>query len=87
MSFSTFRGAPTCYEDRFAQCKRERQPKRPRALKATIAPSSSARDHILEESQKELAAFEEREREFSKKDKQERATELRLPLERPGLHS
>ena len=48
--------------------------KKDEALKATIAPSSSARDRILEASQKELAAFEERERELSKEDKQERAT-------------
>jgi hypothetical protein len=45
------------------------------------------RDRFLEAAQKELVAFEQREREFSKKDKQERAAELRIPVERPGLQS
>ncbi|MBR1147951.1 hypothetical protein [Bradyrhizobium sp. AUGA SZCCT0431] len=45
------------------------------------------RDRFLEAAREELAAFEEREREFSKKEKKERAAELQLPVERPGLHS
>jgi hypothetical protein len=45
------------------------------------------RDRFLEAAQIELAAFEQREREFSKKEKQDRAAELQIPIERPGLHS
>ena len=45
------------------------------------------RDRFLETAQKELAAFEEREREFSKKERKERAAELQIPVERVGLHS
>ncbi|MET4384381.1 hypothetical protein ABIB73_000116 [Bradyrhizobium sp. F1.4.3] len=42
-----------------------------------IAP----RDRTLEAAKKELADFERRENEFRKKDREERAAELRLPLE------
>jgi hypothetical protein len=37
------------------------------------------RERFLKAAQKELAAFEEREHEFSKKERQERAAELQLP--------
>jgi len=44
VSFSTLRYAPTCYEDRFAQCKRERQPKRqPKRLRAPRSNPASLR--------------------------------------------
>lgn len=38
------------------------------------------RDRLLEAAQKELAKFEQREKEFCKKDRAERAAELQLPL-------
>jgi hypothetical protein len=38
------------------------------------------RDHRLEVAKKELVDFENRENEFRKKDREERAAELRLPL-------
>ncbi|MET3969116.1 hypothetical protein [Bradyrhizobium sp. S3.5.5] len=38
------------------------------------------RDRLLEEARKELLDFERRENEFRKKDREERAAELRLPL-------
>jgi hypothetical protein len=44
------------------------------------------RDRFLEAAQQELVAFEQREREFSKKERQERAAQLQLPVERPGLN-
>ena len=37
------------------------------------------RDRFLQAAEKELEAFERREREFIKKERQERATQLRLP--------
>lgn len=37
------------------------------------------RDRFLQAAQQELAACERREREFSKKDRQERAAELQIP--------
>ena len=40
------------------------------------------RDRFLEAAQKELIAFERREREFSKKERQERAAQLQIPLDR-----
>jgi hypothetical protein len=43
------------------------------------------RDRFLETAQKELTAFERREREFSKKERQERAAELQIPAYRSGL--
>jgi hypothetical protein len=45
------------------------------------------RDRFLEAAQKELIAFEQREREFSRKERQERAAQLQIPVERPGLQS
>lgn len=39
------------------------------------------RDRLLEAARKELAGFERRESEFRKKDREERAAELRLPLD------
>jgi len=45
------------------------------------------RDRFLEAAQKELAAFERREREFSKKERQERAAELQIPVKKSELHS
>ena len=39
------------------------------------------RGRFLEAAQKELIEFERREREFSKRERQERAAELRLPTD------
>jgi hypothetical protein len=39
----------------------------------------TARDRFLEAAEKELITVERREREFRKKEKQERAEELQLP--------
>lgn len=38
------------------------------------------RDRFLEAAQKELAAFERREREFLKKEREERAAKLQIPI-------
>jgi len=40
------------------------------------------RDGLLDAAQRELAAFEWREREFSKKERQELAAQLRLPTDK-----
>ena len=45
------------------------------------------RDRFLEAAQKELIAFERREREFRSKEKQERAAQLQLPTEERSLLS
>jgi len=45
------------------------------------------RDRFLQAAQKELAAFEKSEREFSKKERRERAAELPIPAEKYDLHS
>ena len=47
--------------------------------------AETPRDSFLEAAQKELIAFERKEREFRRKAKQERAAELRLPI--PGESS
>ena len=44
------------------------------------------RDRLLDAAKKELATFERREHEFRKKDREERAAELRLPLEEIKIH-
>ncbi|MBR0780825.1 hypothetical protein [Bradyrhizobium iriomotense] len=40
------------------------------------------KDRLLDAARKELIAFERREMEFRQKDRQERAAELRLPLDK-----
>jgi hypothetical protein len=45
------------------------------------------RDRFLQAAQKQLVAFEQREREFSKKERQERAAELQIPANKLELHS
>jgi hypothetical protein len=47
---------------------------------------TTPRDRILEEARKELVEFERREIEFRKRDREERAAELRLSLEEIKLH-
>jgi hypothetical protein len=42
--------------------------------------AETPRESFLEAAQKELVAFERKEREFRRKAKQERAAELRLPI-------
>jgi hypothetical protein len=42
------------------------------------------RDRFLEAAQKELTEFEQREREFSRKERQERAAELQIPFAKAG---
>jgi hypothetical protein len=41
--------------------------------------AETPRDRFLEAAQKEMIAFEQRERDFTKRIKQERATELQIP--------
>jgi hypothetical protein len=45
------------------------------------------RDRFLQAAQKELAAFERREQEFLKQEREERAVQLRIPTERITSHS
>ena len=40
------------------------------------------RDRFFEAAQKELTAFERREREFQRKDREERAAKLQFPLDK-----
>ena len=42
---------------------------------------AASRDHLLKMAEKELIEFEKRERAFRKKDREERAAELRRRLE------
>jgi hypothetical protein len=45
------------------------------------------RDRFLQAAQKELVAFEQREREFSRQERQERAAELQIPADKSERHS
>ena len=45
------------------------------------------RDRLLEAAQKEMIAFEQREREFTKRQKKERAAELQFPALENELRS
>ena len=44
------------------------------------------RDRFLQAAEKELVAFERREREFQKKDREERAAKLQIPLNKIAAH-
>ncbi|MEZ2145454.1 MULTISPECIES: hypothetical protein [Bradyrhizobium] len=44
------------------------------------------RNHLLEAAQEEMIKFERKENEFRKKDRDERAAELRLPLGEIKVH-
>ena len=44
-------------------------------------PAANDRDLLLRAVQDEMSAFEKREAEFRKKDRQERAERLRIPLQ------
>jgi hypothetical protein len=50
-----------------------------------LAPTP--RDRFLEAAQKELLAFERREREFLKKERQERAAQLQIPVGKSELRN
>ncbi|WFU28037.1 hypothetical protein QA649_17985 [Bradyrhizobium sp. CB1717] len=47
---------------------------------------AAVRSRVLETAHQELAKFERTEKEFRKKDREERAAELRLPLEEIKVH-
>ena len=49
--------------------------------------AGTPRDRFLEAAQKELIEFERREREFSKKERKERAAELQITGQKNELHS
>ncbi|MFK4506224.1 hypothetical protein LPJ38_30955 [Bradyrhizobium daqingense] len=49
-------------------------------------PSAIRRNPLLEAAQEEMLKFERRENEFRKKDRDERAAELRLPLDEIKVH-
>lgn len=44
------------------------------------------RNHVLEAAHEEMVKFERKENEFRKKDREERAAELRLPLNEIKVH-
>jgi hypothetical protein len=44
------------------------------------------RNRLLQAAQQELAKFEQAEKEFCRKDREERATALRLPLNEINVH-
>ena len=45
------------------------------------------RDRFLQAAEKELVAFERREREFLKRDSEERAAKLQIPLDKIAAHN
>jgi hypothetical protein len=45
------------------------------------------RDRFLQAAEKELVAFERREREFLKRDREERAAKLQIPLAKFAAHN
>ncbi|MBR0856452.1 hypothetical protein [Bradyrhizobium liaoningense] len=47
---------------------------------------TTRRNHLLEAAHEEMVKFERKENEFRKKDRQERAAELHLPLDRIKVH-
>ncbi|UQD77641.1 hypothetical protein JEY40_28825 [Bradyrhizobium japonicum] len=49
-------------------------------------PNAVRRTHLLAAAHEEMVKFERKENEFRKKDREERAAELRLPLSEIKLH-
>ncbi|WP_453953863.1 hypothetical protein [Bradyrhizobium sp. USDA 377] len=49
-------------------------------------PDATKRNHLLEAALEEMIKFERKENEFRKKDREERAAELRLPLDAVKVH-
>jgi hypothetical protein len=47
---------------------------------------TTRRNPLLEAAQEEMSKFERKENEFRKKDREERAAELRLPLDAIKVH-
>ncbi|WP_456621267.1 MULTISPECIES: hypothetical protein [unclassified Bradyrhizobium] len=47
---------------------------------------AARRNHLLEAALEEMVKFERKENEFRKKDREERAAELRLPLHEIKVH-
>jgi hypothetical protein len=47
---------------------------------------TTRRNRLLEAAQQEMIKFERKENEFRKKDREERAAELRLPLDAIRVH-
>ncbi|SEN11223.1 hypothetical protein [Bradyrhizobium sp. OK095] len=47
---------------------------------------ATRRNHLLEAAREEMIKFERKENEFRKKDRQERAAELHLPLDALKVH-
>lgn len=47
---------------------------------------ATRRDRLLEAAREEMSKFERKENEFRKKDRQERAAELHLPLDAVKVH-
>jgi hypothetical protein len=45
------------------------------------------RDRFLQAAERELIAFERREREFLKRDREERAARLQIPLDKIAAHN
>jgi hypothetical protein len=45
------------------------------------------RDRFLQAAEKELIAFERREREFLKRDREERAAKLQIPFDKIAAHN
>lgn len=48
--------------------------------------TAAQRNRLLETVRQELSKFERKEQEFRRKDRQERAEELRLPLDKIKIH-
>ncbi|GLR88693.1 hypothetical protein [Bradyrhizobium iriomotense] len=48
--------------------------------------SAERRSRLLQAALKEMVEFERKENEFRKKDREERAAELRLPLDKIKVH-
>jgi hypothetical protein len=49
-------------------------------------PPMTNYEQFLQQAQQEMIAFEQRESEFRKQDREERAARLHLPLDRAELH-
>jgi hypothetical protein len=56
------------------------------AMTESTQHDATRRNHLLEAAREEMIKFERKENEFRKKDRQERAAELHLPLDALKVH-
>jgi hypothetical protein len=73
-------------ESHFGRLSKSGQERREQGRVMTTQLAITPRDRFLQAAEKEMIDFQRREIAFRRKDRQERAAELRLPIEKHEIH-